>query len=430
MRRSAEPVGARLLLLAVLLPVLAALAGCGGGGEPDAAAAGEPPRKLSEEAQKAIDELDANGRQVETPEEQVREKLAERAVALARGDAYALRATSMGTPQQARDRRWTRWMRGAPLAALRYTAADVQVDGDRATAQVTMRYRMRGVPRPFITFREMELEDNTNWVIRSDRGVGEQAPWEVAPFTARRSRHIVLLTAPGARVPDLLGDLERAYRKITRTLPRRPLPERVLAVALASVDQGRRFTRFYNGSVAAMDDVTYRFGPLPAGAVQEVLSQRVLIDARFFRRTARAIRRPMLAHELVHVALDPKAAQRTPAWLFEGLAMYLAGERLGGPDVAAEGAAVARAQDIGISDLCDPDAISERRGNAQWNAYVVSTAAVDAIVQRHGRRGALALHDAFRDESITGSACRATELALRDRLGMSIEELDRAIAAG
>src|SRR5688500_5642891 len=101
MRRSAEPVRARLPLLAVLLPVLAALAGCGGGGEPDAAAAGESPRKLSTDAQKAIDGLDANGRQVETPEEQVREKLAERAVALARGDAYALRATSMGTPQQA-----------------------------------------------------------------------------------------------------------------------------------------------------------------------------------------------------------------------------------------------------------------------------------------------------------------------------------------
>ena len=241
---------------------------------------------------------------------------------------------------------------------------------------------------------------------------------------------MLLLTAPGARVPGMLGDLEHAYGKVSRTLPGRPLPERVLAVSLGSIAQGRRFTRFFNGSIAAMDDVTYRFGPLPAGAVQRVLSQRILVDARFFRRTLRAGRRPLLAHELVHVALDPKAAQRTPAWLFEGLAMYLSGDRLGGPDVAAEGAAIARASGMGIADLCDPDAISERRGNAQWKAYVVSTAAVDAIVRRHGRRGALALHDAFRDESITGSACRATELALRDRLGMSIDELDRALAAG
>ncbi len=332
--------------------------------------------------------------------------------------------------QEVDDERWARRLARVPLAAAGYEQVEIRIEDGRATVSAALVYRLRGIPRPFTTFRVLELAGASGWRVETDKGVDESLPWEIAPFTADRSRHVLLLTAPGARVPGLLGDLERAYAKVTRVLPGRPLPERVVAVSLASVAQGKRFTRFFNGSIAAMDDVTYRFGPLPAGAVQKIYSQRVLVDSRFFRRTLRPVRRPLLAHELVHVALDPSAAQRTPAWLFEGLAMYLSGDRLGGPDVAAEGAAIARDTGIGISDLCDPDAISKRRGDAQYDGYVVATAAVAAIVRRHGRRGVLELHDAFRDTSITGSACRATELALRDRLGMSIDELDRALAAG
>ena len=143
-----------------------------------------------------------------------------------------------------------------------------------------------------------------------------------------------------------------------------------------------------------------------------------------------ALRRPLLAHELIHVALDPKAAQRTPAWLFEGLAMYLSGDLLGGPTPPRRSC---RSLVRTTSDrrLLRPRRDLERRGRAQWNAYVVATAAVDAIVRRHGAAGgALRAPRRFRDTSITGSACRATELVLRDRLRMTVEELDRAIAAG
>ena len=85
---------------------------------------------------------------------------------------------------------------------------------------------------------------------------------------------------------------------------------------------------------------------------------------------------------------------RTPAWLAEGVAMYVSGDRRAAPPGA----------DLG--KLSDPDAIARLAGDAQADAYGASSAAAFAIVERFGARRLLRLYDAFNDEKLRGQAGR------------------------
>jgi hypothetical protein len=288
-----------------------------------------------------------------------------------------------------------------------------------------MVYQLHGMPRPFVTGRRIALKGPTTWRVVSDRGVAERLPWEVASFRVRTSPHVMLMSAPGVATTELLRGLERAHGEISRTLPGRPLPAAVLAIAVRTTREGSLLTRFFDRSLAAVDDATLLYGPPPARAVDQVLSQRVIVHAPSWQRLPARDRTPLLVHELAHVALDPDSSGRLPAWLMEGVAMHLAGD-----DRTFEGGLISSEGSTEVADLCRPAAIARRRGNDQYEGYAVASAAAEAIVRRHGRIGLLALHDAFADSAIPGGACRAADAVMRETLGMSLAELDRAVAGG
>jgi hypothetical protein len=427
-----------------LLAGLAALvmAGCGGGGgKPE-----KPPEDpgLSREAQQAIDELDANARPHDAADD-IEQLLRERATALEAEDILALEATATGR-QRAGDRRSARRAKQLLIERIRYAVDDLQIDGAAATARVGMSYRVRGMPRPFVTPRKLTLRrESVGWRVAADKPAGEPLPWEIAAFRATRTPHVVLLTPPGVGSGALRRGLERAYREVSRgpwpsmtrdeasgrgrirrDLPGRALPRRVLVVATA----GTRMTEQLSGRLArgvvAIANVSVAYRPGPARQVGRVLAQRMIVVHDRWRRLPPAGRRSTLVHEMTHTALDPDTSGRTPAWLAEGVAMYVSRD-----DRTAE--AAARAGGLGpatkLGRVSRPGSIFRLSGRAQGAAYAAASAAAYAIVARAGTKGLFRLYDAFNDSRIRGRpGAQLTDRVLRRSIGMSLDELDALVA--
>ena len=400
-----------------------AMAGCGGGGgKPEA-----PPEDpgLSREAQQAIDELDANARPHD-PADDIEQLLRERATALEAEDILALEATATGR-QRAGDRQSARRGKQLLIERIRYAVDDLQIDGAAATARVGMSYRVRGMPRPFVTPRKLTLRrESVGWRVVADKPAGEPLPWEIAAFRATRTPHVVLLTPPGVGSGALRRGLERAYHDIRRDLPGRALPRRVLVVATA----GTRMTEQLSGRLArgvvAIANVSVAYRPGPARQVGRVLAQRMIVVHDRWRRLPPAGRQSTLVHEMTHTALDPDTSGRTPAWLAEGVAMYVSRD-----DRTAE--AAARAAGLGpatkLGRVSRPGSIFRLSGRAQGAAYAAASAAAYAIVARAGTKGLFRLYDAFNDSRIRGRpGARLTDRVLRRSIGMSLDELDALVA--
>ena len=99
---------------------------------------------------------------------------------------------------------------------------------------------------------------------------------------------------------------------------------------------------------------------------------------------------------MTHTALDPDTSGRTPAWLVEGVAMYVSNddrraEARGGPS---------------LRELCRPNSIYRAaRAAIRRAAYAVSSAAAEAIAARHGSKGLFDVYDAFNDSTINAATC-------------------------
>jgi hypothetical protein len=409
------------LLLAGLAAVAAA--GCGGGG---AAKQADKP-EYSREAQEALDELDENSRPRDEAE-RIAEMLGERARAMQDADALALSATATGG-QQARDRRSARRAKRLAIERVRLVADDLQTDGDRAKAVVTMSYRIRGLRRPFVTERKLVVRQRSvGWRVVRDAARREPLPWEVAAFKATRVSHVVLLTPPGVDVAPLRDGLAEAYREIRRDLPARDLPRSVLVIGARDPAQAERLTGRIARGVVALANVAVEYGPGPAFEVERVLAQRMMvIDSRWHPLPADK-RQATLVHEMTHTALNPDTSGRTPPWLVEGVAMYVSGDdRSEEARLRAAGAA----QSAKLSELCKPNSIFRLSGREQAAAYAASSAAAEAIVARRGAKGLFRLYDAFNDSTIKGPTCATTtDRVLRRTVDLSLDELDAAIAGG
>jgi len=122
-------------------------------------------------------------------------------------------------------------------------------------------------------------------------------------------------------------------------------------------------------------------------------------------------RQRTVTHELTHAALAGSTSGRTPAWLVEGVAMYVSGDRR----PAAGGK---------LAALSEPDAIARLSGQAQARAYADSSAAAFAIVDRYGSQRLLELYDAFNDPQLAGRAGpRLVNRALKRELGIGLDEV-------
>lgn len=359
----------------------------------------------------------------------VRETLERRGRALARGRARAYAATSLPGAQRRADLVAARRLRGLGVRRISIEVIGGQVEGAAATADVALRYAVRGIPGRLEIRRELKLRrQGSRWRVSSVEG-REQPPWEVGAFERRRTEHFVILTPPDIPAEPLERALEAGYARTSEALVRPKLEPRYLVMVAGSSAQARRLTESISGvgGLAAIADADVREEG-PAGRVAEVLSQRLVVVWPQFADTDEAGRERVITHELTHAALVEATSGRTPSWLLEGIALYVSDDRRvdeAAQLVTAGGSRQVR-RALTLSGLSRPDAIARLSGKAQNAAYAYASSAAFYIAERYGSKRLLRLYDSFRDEALAGPAGgRLTDRAVRQVLGKPLTTLER-----
>jgi hypothetical protein len=375
-----------------------ALAGCGGGDDPPPPR-DEPPGSPAE-------------RPEPTAEQQIVDLLEERAAALEAGDARAYAAT--GRPG---DRAVARRARRLRLEDVELEATNISVSGDRARLRVATRYGIAGVRGRFETTQRLRaLRTTDGWRVARAGGGRGRAPWEVDDFRERRSEHFVVLAPPEVPADELAGALEDGYATMRELLSSGRLRRRYLVVVAGGSEEARALTSGIRGveTLAALSDASV-IQDGPAEEVARVLSLRLVVVWPRFAALDADGRVRVVTHELTHAALTGSTSGRTPAWLSEGVALYVSGDRRPAPPGAD------------LTALSRPDSIARLTGEAQAIAYSASSAAAFAIADRFGTDKLLELYEVFNEPSLRGP--RIVNRALRRVLGISLAQLEATIHA-
>ena len=384
---------------ALAVVACALVAGCGGGDDP-------APRPT-----------ETPGTPAERPEpsqqEQVRTLLDDRAVALEDGDPRAYAATATGA-QRRRDRADARRARRLRLRKVAMSADRVDVSGDRATVQVSATYAIAGVRGTFEIERRVRARRTAGgWRVIAAHGRRGLPPWEVDDFRERRTEHFVVLAPPEVAVDELVVALEDGYATMRDLLTRGRLRRRYLVVVAAGPEQARALTTEIRGveTLAALADATV-VQDEPAARTEKVISLRLVVVWGPFSSLDAEGRRRVVTHELTHAALTGLTSGRMPAWLSEGVALYVSGDRRPAPPGAD------------LAALSEPGAIARLTGEAQATAYSASSAAAFAIADRFGTDKLLELYEAFNNPRLRGQpGPQLVNRALRRVLGITLADL-------
>jgi len=237
---------------------------------------------------------------------------------------------------------------------------------------------------------------------------------------ARRSRHFVVLAPLTLDVGSLVDALEGGYARMGKVLKKPRLRQRYLVVVAGGAQAARSLTEEIRGveSLAAISDAEVQETG-SAQRVSTVVSQRVVVVWPPFSTLDAEGRQRVVTHELTHAALAGVTSGRTPAWLTEGIALYVSEDRR--IDQAAQ--LRVSGELPSLRSLARPDAIARLSGDRQSAAYAYASATAFYIAERFGRRRFLRLFSAFNDEDLKGPA--VADQAIRRVLGISRPELER-----
>lgn len=408
-------------MAAILLSLL--LAGCGSGGvdpRESQARPGAPAETRSTRRPTPAQDRAA-----------LRVLLARRFAALQNGrpSAYAATATAPRRPHDAAD---VRRSDGLGLRALAVRITALRLSGERAALTARIAYRMAGVPGRWDYVQRIHARRTAKgWRVTMARTSEPQPPWELAAYRIIDTRHFRVLVPEGVSPAgaDLEGTLERAYAEIRDRLPGRLARRYAVLIATDGRDLGAMAPAVRSVSqLSAITDLAVRTVG-PAERVTEVISLRVLVPWESFVTASAETRGRVMAHELAHAALAPVTSGRTPAWLQEGIALYISGDRRVVPEGLLTGLPSATgATRATLARLARPDAMSGLDGGRLSAAYRLSSSAGFYIAARYGPDRLLELLDAYNDETLPGNAGRAlSSAATRRTLGVGLDRLERDI---
>ena len=409
----------RAAAAAAALLTASALAGCGGLAKPSAAPSPSPGSPASRIHAPEGDATALEG------------LLKRRARALEAGRPRAYAATATG-PQRLRDFEVARNARPLRLRDVGLVVDSADVSGRRATLQVRSVYGLRGVGGVFAAARRLTaVRTGAGWRVRSETSRRERHPWEVGPVAERRSRHFVVIAPRGLDIGagGLTSALEDGYARMGEVLRRPRLRRRYLVIVAGGATAARALTERISGvaGLAAISDSAVRESGA-ARRVTEVSSQRLFVVWPPFSTLDAAGRHRVVTHELTHAALAGMTSGRTPAWLLEGIALYVSRDRRVGEAarLVTGGASGAARRSLTLTGLSRPDAIARLQGSRQEAAYAYVSAAAFYIVARYGRKRYLELYDAFNADDLPGKAgVEVTARAVRRTLGISLIRLER-----
>lgn len=366
----------------------------------------------------------------DSPAGQVRSLLRARATLLADGDVAGY-LEAVGPEAEAHER-----MLAEGAAAVPLTYANVTFDprgGGRTTetsfedATVELVYRYEGLPKENV-FRfalEYDLEKHGDrWVVTTSE-VAEsdaRAPiWATGPVEHTRSEHFLALYRPG--LPGAAEALEMAEQA------RRDLAERlsffesdpVHLVVLAASEEEYAEIKGQPTDEGELAAAGFLFNSISRPEQRQMLvkaARLVRDDAVVAEDGERVPGGVVFRHELAHLALTRYDGPYTPAWVNEGAAMYLAGERRL-PTWRA-------GLEAGLFDGMSVGAMDRESGLADGVAYAYANAAVLVLVEEFGVERFLEYYVGFLPLAPTPEFdADPTGVTLAERYDMSVSELDR-----
>jgi hypothetical protein len=318
--------------------------------------------------------------------------------------------------------------------AHRYSLAnDYTVPGDeaalagrfRATAalRVTVRLRIDGVdPQPVaVPWVPIVGFATRGWVVAAESddatlpGDAGGQPWDGGPVVVTRGSAVTLVVDQGR--PDVTQRLlPLAETAVTAVLAFRSAgwPGRVLVTALDDPAVYSAYLRQRPGEYTAFAVPLYAavldWDP---GAADRYVTTRVVLNPKYFEHLLLSELKPVLVHELTHVAMFDLTSDDTPTWLAEGVPEVVAA-----PFQDRSPAAVAELiRRIGIPDTmpaADDDPFFSKREN-----YDFAWLACQMILERYGRDRLIALYAAFKHPT-------DMDTALRQNLGLDSGQFLRA----
>ncbi|MEU0137449.1 hypothetical protein ABZ172_25980 [Streptomyces sp. NPDC006296] len=315
-------------------------------------------------------------------------------------DAYLAALDPRATSFRAAQRTELRNLADVPLESWAYAVGHVtERSADRATAEVELRYRIRGYDKaPMTSSRTVELvrrgEDRT-WYVAADRAA-EGAPgllWQQGDVeVVRGARSLVLgVGRRDAELRRIADTTDRAVPVVTGAWPE-PWAERVVVLVPASVEDMAGLlgspAAGYRGIAAVTTGEVGGSGRAPA--------DRVIVNPQAYGMLGDFGQRVVLTHETTHVATRAHTSAATPVWLSEGFADWTAyrGESRTAPEIAPDLAEAVRSGGLPAQLPSDEDfGFAEDAGKLS-RAYEGAWLACELIARDWGEAELTAFYEA------------------------------------
>ncbi|WP_411138912.1 hypothetical protein [Streptomyces sp. C10] len=296
---------------ALLLALLAPLAGCGPAGPPPATARFPDVQRMLDTRARAVERRDAAG--------------------------FLASVDPRAAGYRDRQRAMFGHLKGVPLTDWHYDldstdAFPLPAVGDRTrlAAKVRLRYRLKGFDSaPVHAVQYLTLtERDGRWLISSDTDgaeagrSGTRQLWDQGPVQLVRGKYSLVLggTAQRARLKDLAHRVDQAVPAVSAAWKGK-WSQKVVVEAPDSVERMAQLMGSDDPSVyAGIAAVTTG----EAGVSTTAPADRVIINPDAYAELNDLGRRVVLTHETAHVATRTATTAATPLWLSEGFADWAA----------------------------------------------------------------------------------------------------------
>ncbi|MDX3239625.1 hypothetical protein PV392_28845 [Streptomyces sp. ME03-5709C] len=251
----------------------------------------------------------------------VRQLLERRADAVLDHDEKAWLA-DVTPARRAAERQVFRNLAELPLASWSYRLLSTR-GADPVTARVQLRYRFGGYDSAPVTTEEslrLRTDGGGHWRVAGDADPGRLLWEQGALHVVRGSRSLVLGTGDRAELAGYAAEADRAVPQVRGAWGGKGWTGRVVLEVPSSLKRMAQLldapAQTYAGVAAVTTGEAGGSGAAPAG--------RVIVNPEAFAGLSAFGRQVVLTHETTHVATRAATTSRTPMWLSEGFADWVA----------------------------------------------------------------------------------------------------------
>ncbi|MBO0513676.1 hypothetical protein J0695_17975 [Streptomyces beijiangensis] len=336
--------------------------------------------------------------------------------------AYLTAVEPQATAERAVEQREFRNLAEIPLGSWGYRVKSVRHTGARATAEVELRYRIKGYDlSPVVSARTLKLaEHGGRWYIATDRpgkGAGRLL-WQQGKVTAVAGGHsLVLGVGQRARLlREVAAVADRAVPAVDSAWQEK-WSGRVVVLMPSSLEAMASLLGAPAASYRGIAAVTTG----EAGSSGSAPADRVIINPQAFAVLGEFGQRVVVTHETTHVATRTHTTAATPLWLSEGFADWVAyrGSGRTAPQAAPELQSAVRSGSLPATLPTDEDFGFGGDADKLARAYEGGWLACKLIAQKWGEAKLTAFYRAVGAHKTRDGA---VEKAMNDVLGTTPED--------